>query len=274
MKHHIGADGPSKRHLSRRSFLMTASVAGLAATTTGPEAYAATDTTESLATPSTPSMFAPEVAVAANGWPLLDELPQEARDDLLASHPIPGTGVNVVLRVGAPAALLLYVAQRFHYEISPLSADRAPVIIGYRTRPVGVDMDALPAGDSTQASGTALDIRPDFYPRGTRGGFGPSELLVVRDVLARYPGLIRWGGDSVDDPDESHFEIAAAPDDPALLGAVIPLFFDNPPVDAPGSDPDAPFRPVRRSAASEVGRRARSESRAATQRWHTTRRQQ
>ena len=65
------------------------------------------------------------------------------------------------------------------------------------------------------ASGTAVRVRPGFYPAGVRGGFFSQQQVVVRDVLAELGGVVRWGGD-YPAPDESLFSIDVRPGDKRL----------------------------------------------------------
>lgn len=210
-----------------------------------------------------------ETPRGANGWPLLDVTPDESGRDMLASTSVPGTGTVVTLRTGMPTALLVYVAQRFHYELASLAAERLPLLSGFKPRRAGVELGALSAGDSNHASGTALDILVGWYPRGTSGHFTAKELVVVRDILNQCAGLVRWGGDSTDDPDEGHFEIAVGPDDPRLTDVTAPLLFGSPPDQVPGSDLPAPFRPERRKAADARARGARREFDQAAADWRS-----
>jgi hypothetical protein len=100
------------------------------------------------------------------------------------------------------------------------------------TRPVlGTEVDQLRRGDveswrhprtvrkglaeSNLASGTAVQIRPGFYPSGRRGGFFPNQLVVVRDILVDCEGVVRWGGDD-DKPDEALFYLDVPPGDERL----------------------------------------------------------
>jgi hypothetical protein len=108
---------------------------------------------------------------------------------------VEGTGLTVRLHAGAAASVLVYVARRFHYEIDTLH---------------GGDLVGDPAG-------TAIDIRPGFYPVGVRGGFLPYQEIVVRDILAECDGLVRWGGDRTStEVQESRFELVTSATDPRL----------------------------------------------------------
>jgi hypothetical protein len=108
--------------------------------------------------------------------------------------PVEGTGLTVWLHPGAAASVLVYVARRFNYEV-----------------------DTLLTGDlAGDPGGTAIEIRPGFYPVGVTGGFLPYQLTVIRDILAQCDGLVRWGGDSATGPAEGRFELAVPATDPKL----------------------------------------------------------
>lgn len=66
--------------------------------------------------------------------------------------------------------------------------------------------------ESNYSSETAIAIRPNTYPLGISGGLFPHELIVIRDILAEYDGVVRWGGDERV-PKESHFQVDVPPGD-------------------------------------------------------------
>ncbi|MEU8787919.1 hypothetical protein [Streptomyces sp. NPDC048643] len=143
---------------------------------------------------------------STNGWTM-----EKVVDDRgnVYTRPVPGTPVDVQVRMGDVETVLVHVVHRFHYEIGAL---RKGEVVGWRTP------NAVRRGlsESNQASGTALQIRPGSYPSGVRGGFYPLEELVIRDILADCEGVVRWGGDDRRTPDESLFSIDVAPSDPRL----------------------------------------------------------
>ncbi|MEU8998949.1 hypothetical protein AB0952_25745 [Streptomyces caniferus] len=134
-----------------------------------------------------------------NGWPVIGEA---------TPHRIQGAGsLSVPLLAGDVATVLLHVIRRFHYEIAGLENGD---VSGY-TRHWRFAEDY----ESNYLSGTAIAIRSGMYPVGVAGGFFPSELLIIRDVLADCEGAVSWGGDKRH-AKESHFEIAVKPRDPGL----------------------------------------------------------
>ncbi|QFZ21485.1 M15 family metallopeptidase domain-containing protein [Saccharothrix syringae] len=138
---------------------------------------------------------------SANGWPVLDEVPV---------HRIEGSDVDVPLRGGDVAAVLLHVARRFHYEIDAL---RAGEVVGH-TR----DREVAAPYESNHLSGTAIAIRPRAYPVGVAGGLFPHELAVVHAVVAELDHAVAWGGDE-GTPKEGHFHIAVPPNRLAAVAA-------------------------------------------------------
>ncbi|MER8017778.1 hypothetical protein ACIQ7S_00220 [Streptomyces griseoluteus] len=170
-----------------------------------------------------------------NQWPVVDA-------DHTETSRIEGTNVSVPLLKGDVATVLLYVARRFSYEIDTL---RPGDVQGHSTdRAVGVDFE------SNRLSGTALTIRPLFYPLGAQKGSGLSDLekAVVADILADCQGVVGWGG-TADPVKESHFQIDLGPGDPALatLAARIRGEEATPGTGAGSIDP---FVPARRKKAA------------------------
>ena len=139
-----------------------------------------------------------------NGWPINTEADAAGS---VWTRPLVGTGSTVEIAIGDAELILLHVARRFHYEIDTL---RPNDVVGFR-KPA-----ELKGYQLNHASGSAIDIRPGHYPVGVRGGFFPTELEVIRDILADCEGLVRWGGD-FRVPDEAHFELTAPPTDARVM---------------------------------------------------------
>lgn len=137
-----------------------------------------------------------------NHWPVID-------DSHTGTFRVEGTGVNVPLLKGDVATVLLYVARRFAYEIDMLRPGDVQGHTAHRTVGAGFESNHL--------SGTAIAIRPLFYPLGAQRGTGLSDLekVVVADILADCQGVIRWGGHAKP-VKESHFQINVRPGDPGL----------------------------------------------------------
>jgi len=173
-----------------------------------------------------------------NGWPVVADAPLQ---------PIDGSNAAVRLTDGAPAILLGYVARRYNYEIETLEKDD---LRGFSANAVLTE-----EYESTYRSGTGMTIRAEAYPLGVAGGFYPTELIVIRDILAELDGAVAWGGDYLT-PKESHFHIARRPGDPALERTAIRI------ASAGTGAPFAPgvvdaFVPARRAASQAFERESR-----------------
>jgi hypothetical protein len=121
-----------------------------------------------------------------NGWEM-----EKVADDRghIHTRPVPGTPlVGVQMRMGDLETVLVHVIRRFHRDVDEL---RDGDVVGWR--PPATVRTWLP--ESNQASGTAVQIRPDHYPAGARGGFFPLQQAAIRDILAEFGGVVRWGGD-------------------------------------------------------------------------------
>lgn len=60
---------------------------------------------------------------------------------------------------------------------------------------------------SNHASATAIDLNALKHPRGVWRTFSEAKRKTIRALIARYDGVIRWGGDYQNVPDDMHFEI-------------------------------------------------------------------
>ena len=174
------------------------------------------------------ALVRPGAAVAAGKGPAVGR----AAVSVPAIRPVAveGTGLSVRLLAGPAATVLVYVARRFHYEI-----------------------DTLGAGDLVgDPAGTAIDIRPGFYPAGVTGGFLPHQVIVIRDILAECDGMVRWGGDGKSSPAESRFAIAVRATDPRLRALAQRL---DGRTARPGAEMARPFTAARIKKAEAVRRR-------------------
>ncbi|NDD53574.1 M15 family peptidase [bacterium] len=134
-----------------------------------------------------------------NGWPASEN--QETIG--VKSFKIPGSVRKV--RVAADAApILLWVSAQFHAKVQSLDPDPLAVW-GYKYRKALQGNGKL----SDHASGTAVDLRSDKFPVGTRH-MKPWQVLRVRLILAQCNKLIIWGGDynALTSKDQMHFAIA------------------------------------------------------------------
>ncbi|MEV0302488.1 hypothetical protein [Streptomyces prasinus] len=170
---------------------------------------------------------------STNGWRLLEKAP---------GFVIEGSGRVVSLAEGDAATILLYVARRFHYEIDSL---RAGDVHGWT-----VDRKVTEPYESNYLSGSAIAIRPVWYPVGAKGNLYPNELIVIRDILAELDGVVAWGGD-FKKPKESHFEIVLKPGHPRLKGVARKISGTT----NDGAGTIDAFDPIRRNAARAFERR-------------------
>ncbi|TYK50753.1 M15 family metallopeptidase [Actinomadura decatromicini] len=183
---------------------------------------------------------------SANGWSM------EKRVDAGGSiwtKKVPGSDVSVALRIGDAAIVLTHVIRRFHYEIDTLENGD---VVGFKPPRLLFEH----GWESNHSSGTAIDIRPGWYPDGAKGGFFPHELVTIRDILADCEGAVKWGGDFAT-PAESHFQIDVRPDD-ALLRKVADKLrgWNAAPGEGAGVLVDV-LAPSRRSRADALERRQR-----------------
>lgn len=117
--------------------------------------------------------------------------------------------MKLSLLEGGVATVLLYVARRFSYEVDTL---RPGDLRGHSSdRRIAADFE------SNHLSGTAMAIRPLFYPLGAQKGTGLStpERTVVQDIIADCEGVVAGGGE-LNPVKESHFQIDVPPGDERL----------------------------------------------------------
>jgi len=63
---------------------------------------------------------------------------------------------------------------------------------------------------SNHASGTAIDYNAPAHPMGSHNTYSAAKRTAIRNLLKRYEGVIRWGGDYKERPDDMHFEIVGS----------------------------------------------------------------
>ncbi|GAA0377972.1 hypothetical protein [Streptomyces blastmyceticus] len=181
---------------------------------------------------------------SANGWEM-----QKAVDDggdIVTRH-VAGTGLNVSMRMGDPETVLVHVIRRFHYEVDTLGLPGEPNPVEGWVAPSVARDSRLP--ESNQASGTAVVVRPDFYPPGVRGGFTTAQQLIIRDIVADTEGVVRWGGDDRR-PYEGLFYLAVRPGDARLARVAAEIrTWDETPGSGAGVIPDVTEPSRRRKAA-------------------------
>lgn len=136
---------------------------------------------------------------SANGWPVVPAAEMSK---------IEGSGLTIAVLSGEVAMVLSYCARRFYYEIDDTL--RQGEITGHTA-----NRTVATPYESNYLSGTAIAIRPAWYPTGAGDGFFDHDLIVIRDILADCEGVVRWGGD-LRPIKESHFQIDVPPGDPRL----------------------------------------------------------
>lgn len=138
------------------------------------------------------------MAYSANSW--------RANDPTLVSRRrVPGTAVDLTVRIGAPGDLLLEVASRFDAEIQDIDNARGALDDwGYAERPIrgGTQL-------SNHASGTALDLNATRWPLGTPASrnLRPDKIVQFGRVIAATRGVVVWGA-VWSRPDPMHIELA------------------------------------------------------------------
>jgi hypothetical protein len=88
----------------------------------------------------------------------------------------------------------------------------------FRTAATPTSVAAERLSSCNYFSGTAVAIRPGWFPPAAADGHTARQKLLIADIVSELSGVVRWGG-TFDRAWESHFQIDVAPDDP-LLDAV------------------------------------------------------
>jgi len=132
------------------------------------------------------------VATSQNGW--------RVHTTSTPLKPLPWITGRV--RRGAVFTVFDHLCRRFDAEVEPIIVGHS---WGWAYRPVR----GQATGYSNHASATAVDLNAPAHPLGARGTFTPSQAATIRAILTDFDGVIRWGGDYVNRPDEMHFEVNA-----------------------------------------------------------------
>jgi hypothetical protein len=172
---------------------------------------------------------------SANGWPIITQAP---------ALRVEGADLIVTLASGPAAIILLHCLRRYLYEVDHALPQRE--LLGHLRTPPGPT-----PYESNHLSGTAIAVRPGWYPTGTSGGFTRPDELRIRDILADCEGVVRWGGDTLPIK-ESHFQIDVPPTSPRLPGLAAKLQRGM-----PGLLID-PATPIRRHTAAALAARQRT----------------
>lgn len=139
-------------------------------------------------------MYNESMETSQNGYTVLDSL------DDCRFYPNP-SGVKIPLRRGAAGYVLAHFIRRFHNQVENLNRTDCH---GYNRRQIaGTDEW------SNHASGTAVDLNATKHIYGAEGTFNDQQVRELRELLDKYDGVIKWGGDYRITKDEMHFEIVA-----------------------------------------------------------------
>lgn len=147
------------------------------------------------------------MAKSGNGWEVLETRPPYVRVPYI--DPV----VDLALRPGDVAVVLLECARRWHEEVEPLDLTGPKDEWGWAYRAVR----GQTTGYSNHASGTAEDLNATRHPRGvpTADTLTTAQIARCRAIRAsmhdqEYGGpIVRWGGDyTKSKPDAMHWEIA------------------------------------------------------------------
>jgi len=140
-----------------------------------------------------------------NGWPVLDESPPRV-------NVVPG--VDLTIRPGDVAWLLVRVARWVHANVEPLNT---PVVEGgklLKTDDWGWAKRNVRGSSTTysnHASATAVDLNATQHPRGVKRTWTAAEVAKIDRHLAEYDGAVRWGEHYTSTVDGMHFEINTDP---------------------------------------------------------------
>lgn len=140
------------------------------------------------------------MAISQNGYPVIES----SSDCALWRIPVGRgeTARHVYLRHGYVGYVLACFITWFHRRIEKVNVGTWDEW-GWAYRPVR----GSTTGFSNHASGTAVDINATKHPLGRRGTFTEKQIKKIRRKLRfTFRGVIRWGGDYQNRPDEMHFE--------------------------------------------------------------------
>ncbi len=157
-------------------------------------------------------------------------------------YPIEGTDLRVTLAAGAPAVVLLHAARRINYELDTL---RAGDVVGLVS-----DRAVMSSHRSNLLSGTAIHVRPGFFPYGTSGNLFPDETVVLEDIVAESGGVLAWGG-HLAVPDQGLIYLTGAPSSAVVEELADDLFEADRMNTAGGAGAIDAHDPARRSAAKK-----------------------
>lgn len=114
---------------------------------------------------------------------------------------VPGTSVQLPVRVGPAGDLLIWFAARWHKEVEPLHPGWC---WGWAFRPIRGG-GAL----SNHSSGCAVDLDAPLHGLGTpaSASFSAQQIATIHRILKDAQGALRWGGDYSGRTDPMHTEV-------------------------------------------------------------------
>lgn len=127
-----------------------------------------------------------------NGWRMCNS-------DECDSGVIPGTGIRLPLRAGAPTLILKAFASRFNKEVENLGSPGGDE---------GGWTLVNDVGNSNHLAGTAMDLNWNQHAfRVSFSGFNNAEIQNTRRLLNDFRGCVWWGQDWISPKDAMHFQL-------------------------------------------------------------------
>lgn len=93
-----------------------------------------------------------------------------------------------------------YLCERFNAEVEPIIKGHS---WGWAYRPIR----GVTTTFSNHASGTAIDLNAPAHPMGVANTFTPAKRAKIREIVASLEGVVFWGGEWKNRPDDMHFEV-------------------------------------------------------------------
>jgi hypothetical protein len=134
------------------------------------------------------------MATSQNGW------------TVITSEQVAPLEVRGVAYVPGVRRSLLPLFTDLCERLADIEAPMSPGCWGWNSRPIR----GQTSGYSNHASGTAVDHNAPRHPRGSvqHAGYSADQVTAIHELLKRYDGVIRWGGDYRRVPfDPMHFEV-------------------------------------------------------------------
>jgi uncharacterized protein YukE len=148
------------------------------------------------ATDTAPAQTGP---TSQNGWPV---------NPPLVTRDVPGTNVRLRVAEGPAGDVLIHVAGQVSSRVENISMDSDA---GERDDWAYAHRNVRGSeAVSNHASGTAIDLNATRHVLGVRDTFTPAQTQEIRNIMAEYDGVVRWGGDYRGRADEMHFEIVGS----------------------------------------------------------------